>query len=192
MQQGFVRRFVNFFIRGLLFLAPVYFTGTILYQVFLFLDGIIPIGIGSGDERIRLWGVGLVLVLGIVVGVGFLGSTFLAVPVFRVFEDFMNRLPLVRIIYSSIKDLTDAFVGDKKKFNQPVLVKMDESLSRLGFLTQEDLIDLGLPEKVAVYLPQSYAFAGDLFIVPRENITLLDINAAEVMKLIVSGGVSRT
>ncbi|MBO9636774.1 DUF502 domain-containing protein [Siphonobacter aquaeclarae] len=193
MRNRIVNRFVSYFVRGLLLLAPMYFTGYILYEAFLYLDGLVPIGIGTGNNQIRLWGVGLVVVLGIVFMVGFLGSTFLAVPVFSVFEELINRLPLVRIIYSSLKDLTSAFVGDKKKFNQPVMVKMDPNLDlhRLGFLTQSDLSDWDIPGSVAVYLPQSYAFAGDLFIVPKENVVLLKANAAEVMKFIVSGGVSR-
>jgi uncharacterized membrane protein len=193
MRNRIVNRFVSYFVRGLLLLAPMYFTGYILYEAFLYLDGLVPIGIGTGNNQIRLWGVGLVVVLGIVFMVGFLGSTFLAVPVFSVFEELINRLPLVRIIYSSLKDLTSAFVGDKKKFNQPVMVKMDPNLDlhRLGFLTQSDLSDWDIPGSVAVYLPQSYAFAGDLFIVPKENVILLKANAAEVMKFIVSGGVSR-
>lgn len=193
MRNRIVNRFVSYFVRGLLLLAPMYFTGYILYEAFLYLDGLVPIGIGTGNNQIRLWGVGLFVVLGIVFLVGFLGSTFLAVPVFGVFEELINRLPLVRIIYSSLKDLTSAFVGDKKKFNQPVMVKMDPNLDlhRLGFLTQSDLSDWEIPGSVAVYLPQSYAFAGDLFIVPKENVILLKANAAEVMKFIVSGGVSR-
>ncbi len=192
MKKRILNRFINYFIRGLLLIAPLFFTGYILYQVFIYLDGLIPVGIGTGEDQIRLWGVGVIIILAFVFLVGFLGSTFLMIPLFNVFEEVINRLPLVRIIYSSLKDLTSAFVGDKKKFNQPVLVKMDthSELYRLGFLTQSDLTDWELPGSVAVYFPQSYAFSGHLFIVPKENIKPVNANATEVMKFIVSGGVT--
>ncbi|PQA59486.1 MULTISPECIES: DUF502 domain-containing protein [Siphonobacter] len=192
MKKRIINRFVSYFIRGLLLIAPLFFTGYILYQAFLYLDGLIPVGIGTGENQVRLWGVGMVIVLAIVFLVGFLGSTFVIIPVFNLFEEFINRLPLVRIIYSSLKDLTSAFVGDKKKFNQPVLVKMDTNteLYRLGFLTQSDLSEWDLPGSVAVYFPQSYAFSGHLFILPKEHVKPVKANATEVMKFIVSGGVS--
>ncbi|MDQ1089366.1 MULTISPECIES: DUF502 domain-containing protein [unclassified Siphonobacter] len=192
MKKRILNRFINYFIRGLLLIAPLFFTGYILYQAFLYLDGLIPVGIGTGKEQIRLWGVGMVIVLAIVFLVGFLGSTFILIPIFNVFEEIIDRLPLVRIIYSSLKDLTSAFVGDKKKFNQPVLVKMDahSELYRIGFLTQTDLTDWELPGSVAVYFPQSYAFSGHLFIVPKENVKPVNVSATEVMKFIVSGGVT--
>lgn len=188
-----MNRLVHYFVRGLLMLVPVYFTGYILYRAFLYVDGLIPLTYTFADTPVRLWGLGVVVVLAVVVGVGFIGSTFLAVPVLGMVEAVIARLPLVRIIYASLKDLTSAFVGDKKKFNHPVLVQLDPSqeIFRLGFLTQEDLNELHLPDCVAVYLPQSYAFAGDLFIVPRKNVKPIQSNAAVVMKFIVSGGVSR-
>ncbi len=177
-------RVVSYLVRGLLLLTPVYFTGYIIYGLLDWLDS---------QFYFYFPGSGLVVALAVVVGVGFVGSTFIAVPVFRVFEQFINTLPLVRIIYSSLKDLVSAFVGDKKKFNQPVLVKLgtNTDLQRLGFVTQTDLSSLRLEGVVAVYLPQSYAFAGDLFIVPAALVTPLDAPTTEVMKFIVSGGVSQ-
>ena len=178
-------RVVNYFVRGLLLLIPVYFTGYILYGLLDWLD----------DQFYFYFpGSGLIVALAVVVGVGFLGSTFIAVPLFGVFEQFINSVPLVRIIYSSLKDLVSAFVGDKKKFNRPVLVKLsaDTDLQRLGFVTQSDLSNLSLGAgRVAVYLPHSYAISGDLFIVPISLVTPLDAPTPEVMKFIVSGGVSR-
>lgn len=178
-------RVVNYFVRGLLLLTPVYFTGYILYSLLDWLDS---------QFYFYFPGSGLVIALALVVVMGFIGSTFIAVPVFSIFEQFIHSLPLVRIIYSSLKDLVSAFVGDKKKFNQPVLVKLgaNTDLQRLGFITQADLSNLNLDGHVAVYLPQSYAFAGDLFIVPNALVTPLDAPTPEVMKFIVSGGVSRT
>lgn len=177
-------RLITYFVRGLLLLGPLYFTGYIIYSLIDWIDS---------QFYVYFPGSGLLIALGVVLGVGLVGSTFIVLPIFHVFEQIINRLPLVRIIYSSLKDLLSAFVGDKKKFNQPVLVKVDphSNLLRIGFITQSDLSDFALPDAVAVYLPQSYAFSGDLVIVPRAQVTPLDARAADVMKFIVSGGVSK-
>ncbi|MDA0713786.1 MAG: DUF502 domain-containing protein, partial [Bacteroidetes bacterium] len=104
-----------------------------------------------------------------------------------------ERIPLIKTLYTSVSDLLSAFVGDKRRFNRPVLVKLTKmaDIEKLGFITSEDLSELGIDGgRIAVYLPHSYAFSGNLFIVPAENVTPLDANAAEVMKFIVSGGVA--
>jgi uncharacterized membrane protein len=104
----------------------------------------------------------------------------------------MNKIPLVKLIYSAVKDLLGAFVGDKKKFNKPVLVKVnrENGLHQIGFITQPDLNALGLADMVVVYFPHSYAFSGIHYLVPRENIKPLDVPGPIAMKFIISGGVS--
>jgi uncharacterized membrane protein len=104
----------------------------------------------------------------------------------------MNKIPFIKLIYSSIKDLIGAFVGDKRKFNKPVLVTINKenTLHQIGFVTQEDLSDLGLYDMVAVYFPHSYAFSGNHFLVPKTSIKPLNISGPVAMKFIVSGGVS--
>ena len=105
----------------------------------------------------------------------------------------MDKAPIIKTVYTSVQDLVAAFVGQKKKFNQPVLVKLtkDSNLEKPGFITRESLDLLGIPKgKVAVYLPHSYAWSGNLFIVPEDQVTPLSISASEMMKFIVSGGVS--
>jgi len=137
-------------------------------------------------------GVGLLIILTAITFVGYLGSTFIFRPVFDLFERLLNHLPFVRLIYSSLKDLISAFVGDKKKFNYPVLVTINKhsDLKKLGFITHDDLSELQLPGNVAVYLPHSYNISGDLYIVPKESVTFVEAPSAEVMKFIMSGGVT--
>jgi len=179
----FYNAFFKYLLRGLLFAAPIGVTIYVLVASFRWIDSLLPF-----DEYP---GAGLAIILGSLTVMGYLGSSFIVKPVFQSLETLITRLPLVRIIYSSLKDLISAFVGDKKKFNQPVLVMLNKetSLYKLGFITQHHLDDLGIPDKVAVYLPHSYNFSGDLFIVPRENVTVIEGSAATVMKFIVSGGV---
>jgi uncharacterized membrane protein len=105
----------------------------------------------------------------------------------------LAKAPLIGIIYSSLKDLMSAFVGNKKKFTEPVLVKMnrESEVEQIGFITQKDLKIIGLDDKkMAVYMPFPYSFMGNLYIVPSDNITKLDISPTQAMKFIVSGGVS--
>jgi uncharacterized membrane protein len=108
------------------------------------------------------------------------------------FDHGMNRIPLVKLIYSSLKDLLNAFVGDKKKFNKPVLVEINKenNLFQIGFITQDDLSELGLNEMVSVYLPHSYAVSGIHYVISKDRVKPLQVNGPIAMKYIISGGVS--
>ncbi|HET9955365.1 MAG TPA: DUF502 domain-containing protein, partial [Polyangiaceae bacterium] len=107
-------------------------------------------------------------------------------------ERLLKRVPLVKLIYTSIKDLIGAFVGDHRSFDRPVAMRLaaDSPVRMLGFVTREALHTLGFVEHVAVYLPQSYNFAGNLVLVPRALVEPLDVSSGELMTFIVSGGVS--
>ena len=186
MSSNFKRisaKLFSFFVKGLLLLAPVYVTGYIIFNLLDSLDS---------QFFVQYRGTGLVVLIGIIMIVGFLGSTFISVPVVQIFEVAIIRIPLVGIIYSSLKDLVGAFVGDKKKFNQPVrfMINKENGIQKIGFITQEDLQFIKIKDSVMVYCPHSYAFSGELFIVPFASITLLNFPASDVMKIIISGGVS--
>ena len=177
------RSLPTYFFRGLLFVVPVALTIYILVVSIQWLDSLIQISIP---------GLGLLTILASITLNGYLASTLLAAPLFRLLEELLTRLPLVNIIYSSLKDLISAFVGDKKKFDRPVLVALSEDLTirKPGFITQENLTKLGLVDQVAVYLPHSYNFSGNLFFVPSQYVTPIEASSTEIMKFIVSGGVS--
>ncbi|MBI2069868.1 MAG: DUF502 domain-containing protein [Elusimicrobia bacterium] len=179
-----MRKLAGYFFQGLLLVGPFAATVYILYVTVSFLDGLLPVG---------LPGLGLLIIIGLITLLGYLGSLFIARPFITLFEKIVEKTPLVKIIYTAVKDLMTAFVGEKKRFSEPVLVTVgkDSGLQKLGFITQKDLSDLGIKGKVAVYLPHSYNFSGNLFIVPKENVMPLDISGAEIMKFIVSGGVTR-
>lgn len=176
------RRIITYFFRGLLFVVPIALTIYVIYLIIQFLDGILPIPIP---------GLGILIMLAFITFIGFLASIFITKPLFDIFEKWVFKIPLINILYTSIKDLMSAFVGDKKKFNIPVIVKLSEGMSRLGFITQDDLTILEEENLVAVYFPHSYNFSGNLFLVPRDNVRILkNVKSADIMKMIVSGGVS--
>lgn len=183
MSKFTTKKIFYFFLKGLLILVPLAFTIYLILVTLSWVDNLIPAS---------LPGLGFLLVMSIIVLVGYLASSFITQPIFDYLEELITKAPLVGIIYSSIKDLLAAFVGDQKKFNQPILVEMEagSQLYKVGFMTQQDMEVMGLPGMVSVYLPHSYNFSGNLYLVPRDRVTLLDLPAADVMKFAVSGGVS--
>jgi uncharacterized membrane protein len=181
------RRLVYYFLQGLIFLVPIVFTLWAVGSAFLAIDRWIGRLIGA-----PIFGVGFgVMLVGVTV-FGFLASNFLTRRLLQTFEELMDRLPLLRLLHSSIKDLMSAFVGEKRKFNRPVLVDIggDGRLKAVGFVTRDSLERFGRPDDVAVYFPQSYNFAGQVVIVPRTAVTAIEVDASDAMAFIVSGGVT--
>jgi len=172
------------FLRGLIIVVPIAVTLYILYESFIRLDRLLALPTP---------GLGLLILLVATVLIGALASNIVGRNVLRLTEVVFTRAPIIRIIYAAIKDLLEAFVGDKKRFDKPVAVSLTAAsdVRALGFVTQEDLAFLSLPGEVAVYLPFSYSIAGTLVVVPRSRVERLDANSASIMALIVSGGVSR-
>lgn len=176
------KRIISYFLRGMLFVTPLAVTFYIIYQTILFLDNLIPTPIP---------GIGILMVIALITFVGYLASLFFAKPIFEWFERGLVKIPLVNLIYTSIKDLMGAFVGDKKKFSSPVKVQLSDTFIRLGFVTQEDMSMVGEPDMVAVYFPHSYNVSGNVFLVPKDKVTpLIGVKSSDVMKFMVSGGVS--
>lgn len=193
INNKFLKRILNYFVRGLILVAPLYITILIIWTGIESLDSILPISIPiSQSKSVYLPGLGLLIILSGIIFLGFFVSTVIPQSFFKFSESLLRKIPLVSIIYYSIKDLITAFVGDKKKFNQPVMVTIyhNSDIKKLGFITQTDLSHLHIKDCIAVYMPHSYAFSGELFIVPIANVTLLNATSADIMKMIVSGGVS--
>jgi uncharacterized membrane protein len=190
-----LNKFLGFFVRGLLFVAPVGFTMLILYSAFDFVDSLVRIKFSldpATRQEFFIPGLGFVIVIAGTALIGFVFTVLLPQTIQNWLENGIKNLPLVKIFYSAFKDLISAFVGDKKKFKQGVLVTLNKenSIRKIGFLTQDNLSIIDLPDMVSVYCPHSYAFSGEMFIVPRDQVQLLNLSSAEVMKIIVSGGVS--
>ncbi len=186
-----MKRFINYFLQGILYIAPIAITGYIIYLIVSFTDSLLK-DLLTDLFNIRIPGLGFVVVILLLVFVGFIGQSIIARPVKVLFKRILMKSPLLKVLYSAFNDLFSAFVGKEKRFNKPVLVKVNSisDLEKVGFITEEDLSRLGVSGKVAVYFPHSYNFSGELFIVPKENVKPLDIHPAEVMKFIVSAGVS--
>ncbi len=187
---------LNYLIKGLLVVIPTALTIIILVwgvstvDSWLNVNNILGVDAKTGQSR-NIPGLGLVLVLLIVMAAGVFVTYFATESMYNRFHKWIAKIPLFNFIYTSIKDLTEAFVGDEKKFNIPVTVEVEGEMKRIGFLTQDDLEELGMPGEALVYFPFSYSFAGQVYVVKKEKIKPLKMSAAEAMKLIVSGGVSQ-
>jgi len=178
-----MKRLSQYFLQGLLFLVPLFVTIYVIYWIFIRIDGVLDLPVP---------GLGFIITIAFTTFIGFVASNFLTRNILHLVDKIFARLPLVKMIYTAIKDLINAFVGDKKSFSRPVRVMIDraENLSVLGFATRDSLESIGIHDSVAVYLPQSYNFAGNMVIVNREQVIPLAADPGEVMKMIVSGGVS--
>ncbi len=187
-----IKRIFDYFVQGLIFVAPIAITIYVIVALFEFIDNIAQVYLVK-IMPFRIPGIGIILMFVLITIFGFIGHRIITAPFKIIIEKSLNKAPFVQLVYTSIRDLISAFVGKKKKFNQPVLVRIEPlgSIEMLGFLTVTDLETIGRKDKVAVYFPYSYAFMGQLLIVPKEWITPLNINSAEVMKFIVSGGVAK-
>ncbi|WP_316840123.1 DUF502 domain-containing protein [Pedobacter gandavensis] len=189
------RALLRYIIKGLLIVLPIALSIFIVIVAvttvdsWLNVNNILGVDPQTGASR-NIPGLGLALVVAITLVAGVFVTNFVTEPMYNWFARILDRLPILKFIYSSIKDLTEAFVGDEKKFNNPVLVEVEGDLKRIGFLTQSDLTNIGLPGESIVYFPFSYSFAGQVYVVKNEKIKPLNMTAAEAMKLVVSGGVS--
>jgi uncharacterized membrane protein len=184
-----VKRLVGYFFQGFLYTAPLGVTAYVLYQVFILVDDPVrKIEVMLFGAHIP--GTGVVGVVTLLTLFGWVGSTIIATPLRSLTRRLIERTPVIGAIEGTVRELLSAFFAKERRFSHPVLVQMSgaSDLEKLGFITQEDLGELGLRDKVAVYFPHSYNFSGELFIAPRERVRVVDIPPREAMKFIVSGG----
>jgi uncharacterized membrane protein len=187
-----MKRFIKYFLRGLLVFVPVGVTIFILFYVFNGLYSLFSTLLPFIDYPVLRLLAGLLFTFGGIFLIGLFASNFIGKMLFGLLDRIFANVPLVKMLYNAIKDLVEAFAGEKKKFDKPVLVTLGTSsyAKIVGFMTRESLDNLGLKDHVAVYLPQSYNFAGNVLIFPKEAVTPLNIESSEVMTFIVSGGVA--
>lgn len=188
-------KLLQYFLQGLLVLAPIAVTIYAVYSIVSFVDNQIPIFTArdaDGKVYVRNYGLGFLAVIAGIILVGYLSSFFIKNRVFHLFDSVLKRTPGIRFIYSTTKEFFEAFAGEKKKFNKPVLANIDDNdVWRVGFITQEEAKDFGFTEYVAVYIPMSYSIAGNVYLLPRARVRIVtNINATDAMKFAISGGVT--
>lgn len=200
--RQFLRKLFQYFLQGLIILAPIAITIFAVTSLFNWIDGILPnlihnlfpnlLGVDEFGSPKRIPGLGFIVVVVIVLLVGYISSSFIVSRLVDLFDKILEKTPGIKIIYTTLKDFFEAFAGNKRKFDKAVLVSIESAdVWRVGFITQEELNEFGLQDYVAVYVPQSYAFAGNLYFVKKERVRMLsDISSSDAMKFAISGGVT--
>ncbi|MEO8403571.1 MAG: DUF502 domain-containing protein [Chitinophagaceae bacterium] len=194
------KKIFQYFLQGILIIAPLAITIYTIYWIVSTVDGWVPIFrepvIGYDgkvvDYKVKNYGLGFVIVIVFVVTIGYLSSFFIQSRIFNLFDSWLEKTPGVKFIYSSVRDFFNAFAGDKKKFNKSVLANIfADDVWIVGFLTDEEMAKFEMgADKVAVYVPQAYNFAGQLYILPRSKVRNINmITSGEAMKYAVTGGV---
>jgi len=196
------KKIIQYFLQGLIILAPIAITIYAVTALFNFIDNILPsligyfapglLGVDANGSPKKIPGLGFILVTLIVILVGYISSSYIVSKLVDLFDKVLERTPGIKILYSTIKDFFEAFAGNKRKFDKAVLVSVETTdVWQIGFITQQEVHEFGLQDYVAVYVPQSYALAGRLYFVKKDRVRLLtDISSAEAMKFAISGGVS--
>jgi len=187
-----VGKIVAYFLQGILLIAPVFVSFYIIYYVFTLLDNQLN-SLFESIFHFHFIGFGILLTGAFITFVGFIGSLVIVQPFLHLVDLLLEKTPFVKDLYSSLKDFFGAFISNKKKFNKPVMFEMGKGsgVFKLGFITHENLSEMGISDKVAVYTPLSYNLSGILYLVNRDQIQQLpDVGAREMLKFIVSGGVT--
>ena len=201
-KKAILAALAQLFFQGVVVLAPIGVTVWVIVSLFNWVDNFLPnllnvlfpIQFAAVNGQIpKVTGLGFVVVIALVLIVGWLSSLYFMERLVSIFDKVLERTPGIKIIYSSVKDFLEAFAGNKKKFDQPVLVNVDApDVWRIGFITQENSEHFGMHDFVTVYVPHSYAISGITYIVSPTRIKKLPkgIGASEAMKYVVSGGVT--
>ena len=196
------RNLLKYFLQGLVILAPIIITAWAVFSLFNYIDNILPNFIhtlfpvfykpdAEGNIQ-KIPGLGFVIIVVIIVLTGWISSSFIVGKVVEFLDHILERTPVIRFIYTAVKDFLEAFAGEKRKFDKPVLVSVDAAdVWRMGFMTQDNGGRFGLEDHVVVYVPHSYAVSGIVYIVPIEKVKILtDVSSTEAMKFALSGGVA--
>jgi uncharacterized membrane protein len=195
------KRLFQYFLQGILILAPISITIWAIAAAFNFIDGILPNLVhalfpssmedSEGHLR-RIPGLGFIIIISIVLFVGYISSSFIFNKIVSVFDQLLQKTPGIKFIYSTVKDFFEAFAGEKKKFTKNVLANVDDNdVWRVGFITQDDMQEFGFKDYIAVYVPMAYSVAGNVYIIPKNRVRpITNISATQTMKFAVSGGVT--
>jgi len=189
------KKILQYLLQGLLILGPVTITGYVLYQAFSSIDSLIPIFSytdAQGVVHVRNYGIGFVIIIAVLVLIGYFSSFFITSRFLSFFDKLLEKTPGIKHIYATTRDFFEAFAGENKKFTKHVLANLDDNdVWRFGFITKEDMEDFGLKDYVTVYVPMAYSIAGNVYVIPKKRVKLIDnISASQTMKFAVSGGVT--
>ncbi|MEO6670639.1 MAG: DUF502 domain-containing protein [Ferruginibacter sp.] len=189
------KKLFQYFLQGMLILAPVAITAYALYFIVSTIDGWLPL-FSTVDEKgnvhVQNYGLGFLVIIVVIITIGYFSSFFITSRILSFLDKFLQKTPGIKHIYGTTRDFFEAFAGDKKKFTQNVLANVDDNdVWRIGFITREDMSDFGLVDFVSVYVPMAYSVAGNVYIIPKNRVKqITQYSSTQTMKFAVSGGVT--
>ncbi len=189
------RKLLQYFLQGLLILAPIAITAYAIYWVVTSIDSLLPIFTYKdlqGNIKVQNYGIGFLIIIAALIIIGYLSPFFITTRAANFVDKLLERTPGIKYIYSTTRDFFEAFAGDKKKFTKNVLANVDDNnVWRFGFITRDDMEEFGLKDYVTVYIPMAYSVAGNVYVIPKERVKpITHISAAQSMKFAVSGGIT--
>jgi len=189
------RKLFQYFLQGLLILAPLAITAFAIFWVVTSIDSLLPIFTYKdvqGNVKVQNYGIGFLIIIAALIIIGYFSSFFITGRLVSFVDKILEKTPGIKYIYSTTRDFFEAFAGDKKKFTKNVLANVDDNdVWRFGFITREDMEEFGLKDYVTVYIPMAYSVAGNVYVIPKSRVKpITNISAAQTMKFAVSGGIT--
>ena len=189
------KKLLQYFLQGLLILAPIAITAYSIFWVVTSIDSLLPIFTykdAQGNVKVQNYGIGLLIIIAVLIIIGYVSSFFITGRIVSFVDKVLEKTPGIKYIYSTTRDFFEAFAGDKKKFTKHVLANVDDNdVWRFGFVTKDDMDDFGLNDYVTVYIPMAYSVAGNVYVIPKQRVKhITNISAAQTMKFAVSGGIT--
>lgn len=183
--KSFWQKAINYFLRGLLVLLPFAITIGIVVWLVNAIGSVIIKQELSGKEFV-FYAVGIII---FILATGYFTKGVVARQILDFVEGVIEKAPGFKFIFGTTKDMTEAFVGDKKKFTEAVIVEVNPGVYKMGFITQKNMEVIGRSDLMAVYLPFCYAISGEMLLVSGDKVTKIDQDGSHVTKFIISGGV---
>lgn len=181
------------FINGILTIVPIILVVYVIYKTFMFLDSLLGNVLKPYLQDSYIPGIGLLTTLVLITVLGWLSTRFITGSIIKLIDRLLEKIPFVKTVYSVIKDTVHSFLGEKKSFSKVALVTVPgTNMKSLGFITTENLEAFYEPlfEHVAVYIPQTFQVAGFTFLIPKNDIEIIDVKPEDAMKFILSGGMT--
>ncbi|NSL53231.1 DUF502 domain-containing protein [Calidifontibacillus erzurumensis] len=188
-----MKQLLKNFINGLLTIVPIILVIYVVIKIFTFLDSILGNLLKPYLKEDYIPGIGILLTVAIITFLGWLSTQYFSGKIIQIIDRFLEKIPLVKTLYSVIKDTFHSLLGEKRAFSKVALVEIPNTgMKSIGFITSEEIENLADPLKdhIAVYVPQSFQVAGFTFLIPKEQVTILDVKPEDAMKFVLSGGIT--
>ncbi|WP_223593243.1 DUF502 domain-containing protein [Neobacillus bataviensis] len=181
------------FINGILTIVPIILVIYVIYKTFMFLDSLLGNTLKPFFKDDYIPGIGLLTTIVLITLLGWMSTKYITGKIIKLIDKLLEKIPVVKTIYSVIKDTVQSFLGDKKSFSKVALVTLPGTeVKSIGFITSDQLETFHDPLKdyVAVYIPQTFQVAGFTFLIPKEQVEVIDVKAEDAMKFVLSGGMT--